>query len=120
MDGNNALKTANKIGKEAEGWYVEASYDILTVVGPGSEKALIPFVRYEKYDTNKEVFSGSRDETQNREVITAGINFKPHPNVVLKGDYQWRNTASDLSSGKGTGKDENKIDQVNIGIGFIF
>lgn len=120
VDGNEALKTANKIGKEAEGWYLEASYDILTAVESSSEKALIPFVRYEKYDTNKEVFSGIRDETQNREVITAGINFKPHPNVVLKGDYQWRNTASDLSSGKGTGKDENKIDQVNIGVGFIF
>lgn len=120
VDGNNALKTANKIGKGAEGWYAEASYDILTLTGASSEKALVPFVRYEKYDTNKEVFSGSRDETQNREVITAGINFKPHPNVVLKGDYQWRNTASGLPEGKGTGKDENKIDQINIGIGFIF
>lgn len=120
VDGNDALKTAKKIGREADGWYLEASYDLLTSVGANSETAIIPFVRYEKYDTNKEVFSGSRDESLNREVITAGINFKPHPNVVLKGDYQWRDTASTLPSGKGTGKDENKIDQFNIGIGFIF
>lgn len=79
-----------------------------------------PFARYERYDLNKEVFTGTPDPKLDREVLTAGVDFKPHPQVVLKADYQLRDTDSDLPEGKGTGLDENKIDQFNMGIGFIF
>jgi len=84
------------------------------------EMSLTPFVRYESYDTHKEVFTGSPDPTLERTITTPGLGFKPHPNIVLKADYQWRTTASDLPEGKGTGLDENKIDQFNLGMGFIF
>ena len=40
--------------------------------------------------------------------------------MLSSGDYQWRDTGSDLPEGKGTGLDENKIDQINLGVGFIF
>lgn len=119
LDGNDALKTAG-VGKKAEGWYAEAAYDIMPLLKAGSEMSLTPFVRYESYDTHKEVFTGTRDPQQERTVKTAGIGFKPHSNVVLKADYQWRDTASPLPGGKGTGLDENKINQINVGIGFIF
>jgi hypothetical protein len=119
LDGNDALRTAG-VGKQAEGWYAEAAYDILPLIKSGSEMSLTPFVRYESYDTHKEVFTGTRDPQQDKTVKTAGIDFKPHSNVVLKADYQWRDTASTLPAGKGTGLDENKINQINVGIGFIF
>ena len=124
LDANDNFKTdpsLKKVGKEVEGWYLETAYDIMPLIKSGSETSLTPFVRYEAYDTNKEVFNGqTRDKTLDRRVITAGIGFKPHPNVVIKADYQYRDTSSSLSEGKGTNLDENKIDQFNVGVGFIF
>ncbi|MEK6584203.1 MAG: hypothetical protein AABY66_05020, partial [Nitrospirota bacterium] len=122
LDGNSALESAppGGVGKKVEGWYLETAYNVMPHIRPASDMSLTPFVRYESYDTNKEVFTGSRDTTLDRTVTTAGLGFKPHPNVVIKADYQWRDTESDLSEGKGTGLDENKIDQINLGVGFIF
>jgi len=124
LDANDNFKTdtsLKKVGKEVEGWYVETAYDIMSFIKSESEMSLSPFVRYEAYDTNKEVFNGqTRDKTLDRRVITAGMGFKPHPNVVIKADYQLKDTASSLSEGKGTNLDENKIDQFNLGVGFIF
>lgn len=82
--------------------------------------SLSPYIRYERYNLNEDVFTGIPDKTKDREVITMGLEFKPHPQVVLKAEYQLRDTDSSLSEGKGTGKDEWKIDQFNLGIGFIF
>ena len=124
LDVNDAFKsdsTLSTVGKEVEGWYLETAYDIMPFVKPGSEMSLTPFVRYEAYDTNKEVFAGqTRNKTMDRTVVTYGIGFKPYPNVVIKADYQSRDTSSSLSEGKGTNLDENKIDQFNLGVGFIF
>ncbi len=122
LEGNDALEASppGGVGKEAVGWYVEAAYDVMPLIKSGSEMSLSPFVRYEAYDTHQDVFSGPRDRSQDRTVITAGIGFKPHPQVVLKADFQGRDTASSLQAGKGTGLDENKINQFNIGMGFIF
>ena len=82
--------------------------------------SLTPFVRYEKYNTHKEIFTGTPDKAMDRTITTVGLGFKPHSNVVIKADYQWKGTESTLSEGKGTGLDENKIDQFNIAVGFIF
>lgn len=122
LDGNAAFEAAppDGVGKKAQGWYVEGGYDLMKIFRPGSSMSVTPFARYEAYDTNKEVFTGTSDPKLDRTVITAGVGFKPHPNVVIKADYQWRDTASSLPEGKGSGFDENKVDQVNTGIGFIF
>ncbi len=122
LDGNSALESAppGEVGKEVQGWYIEAAYDMMYLIRPDSVMALSPFLRYEDYDTHKEVFTGVRDTRFSRTVTTAGLEFKPHSNVVIKTDYQWRDTESSLPAGKGAGLDENKIDQLNLGVGFIF
>src|SRR3989337_1292190 len=114
---DSALK---KVGRKVDGWYLQAAYDIFPLFRPGTEMSLSPFVRYEQYDTNKEVISGTPDPALDKTVITLGLGFKPHPNVVIKADYQWKDTESNLPEGRGTGLDENKIDQINLGVGFIF
>ncbi len=119
LNGNQALQ-ATGAGKRVEGWYSEASYDFAVGEKSGSRMTLTPFFRYEKYDTHSEVFGGARDPQQARTVKTFGVDFKPHANVVLKADYQWRDTESDLAAGKGAGLDENKIDQFNLSLGYIF
>jgi len=114
---DSALK---KVGKEVDGWYLQAAYDIFPLFRPGTEMSLSPFVRYERYDTNKEVISGTPDPILDKTITTFGLGFKPHPNVVIKADYQWKDTESAKPEGTASGQDANKIDQFNIGAGFIF
>jgi hypothetical protein len=116
---NDNLK-AQGIGREVEGWYLQAAYNVLPLIKPGTEMGLSPFVRHEEYNTHKEVFGGQPNKGLDRTVTTVGFSFKPHSQVVIKADYQSKDTASLLTAGKGTNRDENKIDQYNIGIGFIF
>ncbi len=120
IDGNRWFSSSG-IGKRVEGWYVEGAVDLLTLLALSTEYSLQPFIRYESYDLNDQVFPGDTpDGRLKRTVTTMGISFKPHPNVVIKADYQWRDTDSALPAGKGTGYDEYKIDQFNTAIGFLF
>ena len=117
---NNALM-ATDVGKKVDGWYLQAAYDVLPLIKTGTEMSLTPFVRYEEYNTHKEVFTGTTpDKTMDRKVTTVGFGFNPHPNVVIKADYQWKDTESDKPKGTASGQDSNKIDQFNLGVGFIF
>lgn len=117
--GNAAYEKAGR-AKQVYGWYAEAGYNVLPHIRPESTMSLTPFARYERYNLNDEVFTGTPDKTKDREVLTLGLDFKPHPQIVIKADYQLRDTKSGLRKGKGTGLDESKIDQFNLGLGFIF
>lgn len=122
--GNDAFKyetASTNRAKSVYGWYVETAYNIMPLMRPDSVMSLSPYARYERYNLHEKVFTGKiPDKTKDRDVVTLGLEFKPHPQVVLKVDYQARDTRSSLPKGKGAGKDENKIDQINLGIGFIF
>ena len=99
---------ADSIGERMEGWYAELGYDLLAHRDTRHE--LIPFVRYEDYDTQAEVPSGwLRDPANDREMLTIGVSYKPHPDVVIKLDWQ------DESNGAGTGQD-----QLNLALGYLF
>ena len=92
------------------GGYGEIGYDLMQLLSPGTEKSLTPFFRFEYLDTQNDVPSGfTRDRTKPRRLYIPGIQFMPHPNVVLKLDY--RNIAP--FSG-------NAADQLNIGMGLVF
>lgn len=117
--GNEKYRIAGR-AKKVYGWYAEAAYNIFPHIKPESTMSLSPYYRYERYNLNDDVFVGLPDKTKAREVFTMGLEFKPHSQIVIKADYQLRDTDSNLPEGKGTGKDEWKIDQFNIGIGFIF
>lgn len=116
---NDALKITD-VGKEVDGWYLQAAYDIFPLIRTETDMSLTPFIRYEDYNTHKAVFTGTPDKTQDRGITTFGLGFKPHPNVVIKADYQWKDTESDKPEGTASGQDSNKIDQFNLGVGFIF
>lgn len=118
--GNSAYTSRSGRASKVYGWYFEAGYNLIPLINPESVISFAPFIRYERYNLHRNVFTGNIDPTKDRNVFTIGLDFKPHPQVVIKADYQIRNTASNLPAGKGTGKDEWKIDQFNIGIGFIF
>ena len=92
------------------GVYGEIAYDILPLIFPETEKRLEPFFRYEFYDTQWEMpGSFEADESKRRHIITAGMQYYPLSNVVIKADY--RNRKAD---------DGRLADEVNLGIGLAF
>lgn len=70
--------------------------------------SLSPFFRYERYNTQSNMPTGFAADPENADrVMTAGISFKPDPQVVFKADYQkfQQNSAKD---------------RINLGIGYMF
>src|SRR5262249_42403051 len=97
------------VGESLNGWYLEAGADLLAIRNR-SRQSLVPFVRYERFDTQASVPDGFlRDPSLDQSIGTVGISWKPIPQVVLKADYQDR----DRRSGDG-------VDEFHVGLGWIF
>lgn len=98
--------SAREVGTKQAGGYLEVGYDLL---GSGRQ-ALVPFLRWERTNTQKEVApgvvaDGSRDQT----VLTMGVNYKPIPQVVVKADYQ------KIENHAGSGRN-----RFNVALGYYF
>jgi hypothetical protein len=107
---NRGQAANGPISSRLIGGYVEAGYDILPLLFPGTEMSLSPFVRFERLNTQADVPAGFvADSSKDITVINLGLSYKPIPNVVIKLDY--RNL--DAKAGQ-------IADEFNIGFGFIF
>jgi hypothetical protein len=103
------LTGTDGIGERQAGWYAQAGFDVLTLCKQ-TEQSLIPFVRYEAYDTQHGVPTGfARDGANDVRVKTIGLSWRPITHVVVKADYQ------DFDNRAGSG-----VDQWNLLLGFIF
>ncbi|MBT8487574.1 MAG: hypothetical protein KJO65_01990 [Gemmatimonadetes bacterium] len=102
------LTGAEGIGTSMLGWYVQAGYDVLR--GSTLEDQLLPYLRYERVDTQREVAEGfAVDPATDVTITSVGAAWKPAPQVVLKADYQlWSNAA------------ETATDQWNVSLGWLF
>jgi hypothetical protein len=97
------------IGSRQEGWYLWGGYDVLSLM-PGSKMSLIPFVRYEQYDTQAAVPAGyARNPANDNQELTLGLEFKPIDRLVLKMDWQQRHNAA-----------KTGVNQWNAALGYIF
>ncbi len=95
------------------GWFAEAAYH----VWKSGDMDLAPFVRYERYDTQASLPAGAvRLAGTENKVWTIGANFYPHPQVVLKADFQhFDQDDEDVLTG------ENRGDKrFNLGMGYMF
>lgn len=101
---------SNDLASSMRGWYVEASYDLLFKQYSG-QRRLVPFIRFESYDTHYKVVDIERNRDYAFNEFFAGIGFSPVRGVVLKADYQIRHNRGDSNL------DEHRI---NMGIGFAF
>ncbi|MEN8145823.1 MAG: hypothetical protein ABFS14_12840 [Gemmatimonadota bacterium] len=96
------------IGERLTGGYVEAGYDVFS--RSETEVQLIPFVRYERLNTQAEVPAGfSADPARERSLVTIGAALKPIPNLVLKTDYVVE--SNDADSG---------VNRLNVTLGYLF
>jgi hypothetical protein len=99
------------VADEMLGGYAEVAYDVYPMIFGGEDRQLEPFVRVEYVDTQYDVPSGfDPDRDQAFWVYAGGMNFYPHPNVVLKVEYRNLNT-------RGQGE---KADELGLGMGFAF
>jgi hypothetical protein len=97
---------ARETGTRQWGGYLEAGYDLLG----GGKQALIPFLRWERLNSQGEVIpTVVKDLATDQTVLTAGVNYKPIPNVAVKADFQ------KLENRAKTGQN-----QWNLALGFYF
>jgi hypothetical protein len=105
----NGLSGRASVGSKQYGFYAEAGYDLMTL-RPCGQWAVLPFVRYERFDTQHEVPAGfTRDPARDRKIWTAGLSVKPLTGVVLKADYQWMSNRA-----------RSGTNQLNLAVGFLF
>lgn len=77
------------VAKNAMTYSAEVGYDIFSLFKLKSK--LIPFVRYEYYNTVEAVEEGVRLQPRyKRDLITFGLNYFVLPNMVIKADYAMR------------------------------
>ena len=79
-----------------DGWYIEPSFKLSEQWGV--------FARYNLWDNKAGDTVGSK-----KKQIDAGVSWKPHPDVVLKADYQQQDNDD--------GKNQNGF---NLGVGYQF
>jgi len=104
----NGLTGAKGIGEEMLGWYAEAGYDVLGHTD--SPHQLLPYVRYERVNTQRSVPAGfTADPANDLSVFSLGAAWKPVPQVVAKLGYQIHENAANTG-----------VNQWNIQLGWLF
>lgn len=97
------------VGRRQFGGYVQGAFNVLSL-DKKSKQYLAPFFRYERYDTQSQVPRGFVNDAANSRVdYTAGLTYKPIPEVAVKADYQWRRNQA-----------RTGVNQINLGLGFVF
>jgi hypothetical protein len=85
------------LGSSMIGYYVEAGYNILKLA-PKANMELVPFVRYQAYDTQLSVTGTTVDADKNDvAIITTGITLKLTKGAVLKADIDFVKSKADQS-----------------------
>jgi hypothetical protein len=84
--------TGKDAGSKFYGYYAEVSYDLFRLFEiDKKDQALVAFVRYEKYNTQSDVESGTAQlEKYDLHDIVTGLGYKIANGVVLKADFQFR------------------------------
>ncbi len=100
----------NDLGSSMYGYYVEAGYNVFRLV-KSIKTELIPFVRYETYNTQNTVEEGIVvNKAYENTLITTGLTWKLAKGAVLKADMQFLKSEAD-----------SKYKQVfNAGFGVMF
>lgn len=99
------------VGHKAESWFVEAGYNVLTLLDTAPQK-LFAFARFESFDTHAEVEGNILKVARyDREATTVGLNYFPQPGIVFKAEF---------STLKNQGATANEQDFLGLGLGFEF
>lgn len=96
------------IGEGMVGGYLQAGYDLLHRVE--TDHQLLPYVRWERVNTQDEVPAGfAADPSNDRTIVSLGAAWKPVPGGIVKADYQIHSDEGDTG-----------VDQFNVALGWLF
>jgi hypothetical protein len=100
----------NDLGSSMYGYYAEVGYNVLQGL-KSTTTELLPFIRYQEYDTHLTVASGIQMKDQYKEhVITTGLTLKLNRGVVIKTDIDFaKNNAAPVYT-----------TTINAGVGVMF
>ncbi|HEY1435488.1 MAG TPA: TonB-dependent receptor [Thermoanaerobaculia bacterium] len=105
----NNFEGDESVGSTQWGWYVQGGYDVLSLVA-GSKMNLIPFVRYEQYDTQAQVPVGyARNPENDVTALTLGAIYQPIPQLIFKADWQQKHNAA-----------QTGVNVWNVLLGYVF
>ena len=108
IDAQNGLTGNASVPSRFAGGYVEAGFDVLA--GRSGQSSLLPFVRYERYNTQKRAPEGfAADSANDVSLWTLGAVFQPIPPIAVKADYQIDH------NGAKTG-----VNRFNLAVGYLF
>jgi hypothetical protein len=108
---NNLDVKRTPVAEDAFAWFIEAGIHPDAVTRYWL-RGLVPFYRYDRYDTMDEVQAPViRNPFYDRETHTVGLNYRPLDWLVLKGQYSHR--TRDIAT-------NNEEDTVSVGLGYDF
>jgi hypothetical protein len=105
-----ASRTA--IGRAAYAAWLEGAYDLLPLFVREPAHRLDAFARVDAYDTMWRAGAKFDNPLLQRRAMTVGLNYFPHPRVVLKGEYvsRWLNENRTW---------DRRQQEVNAALGFV-
>jgi len=102
------LEGNDSIGEILQGGYLQLGYNVLSQ--HTDKLRLTPYYRFERLNTQSRVPEGyERNPAHDIRIHTAGLEFRPIVNIVIKGEHQWNRDQA------GTG-----VNQFNINLGYNF
>jgi len=109
LDRALGLAGGESIGSRLAGGYLEAGFNLFSL-RPRGEPSLVPYVRWERVDTQDEVPSGyERDPANDRRLLTLGLAYKPIDALVVKADWRRERTAA-----------RTGVDRFALSLGYVF
>lgn len=87
----NSTSKRQEVASDAVAAGVEAGYDVFSLVPKMSVKGqkFYVFGRYDYYDSMAKMESGTPLQWCKRSKVSAGINWLPMPQIIVKGDYSY-------------------------------
>ena len=102
--------TGKDLGSNMFGYYLESGYNVLGLFNDQTEQKIVPFIRYEVYNTHQAVAGDiTVNEAYNRTDITTGVGYWLSRGAVIKADYQFM-----------TNQAGDKKHMLNCGVGVWF
>jgi hypothetical protein len=110
--GNLVNNPQTQIAERMLGTYGEIGYDIMPLIWKGTRQSLSPFFRFEYIDTQQKMAAlGIANPFFRQKIYTAGLDYKPIPQIVFKVDYNHITPESNAA---------DVANYVNFGVGYVF
>jgi hypothetical protein len=111
----NSPDASVPVAQRSQGGYLEAAYDLMRLIAPSTDQSVTLFARYDYANTQGSVAQASIDagflpnNAYIRHIITAGLVYRPIPQIALKADYR----RHELGAGPG-------FNELAAGLGWMF